>query len=72
MNARSPTTRDFLSKQNMKVDDFIREFRKAEIRQVVGTDIREGTIADLLKRNDAAANTAKKLLVDGRFAKGAR
>lgn len=72
MNADSATTRDFLSRQHMKVDDFIKDFRKRDIRRVISTDTRESTIADLLKRNDDVAKTAKKLLVDGRFAAGAR
>lgn len=72
MNADSATTRDLLSRQDMKVDDFIEEFRQGRIRREVGTDVREGTIADLLKRNDGAARRARKLLTDGRFTKGAR
>lgn len=52
----------------MNVSDFIAQFRKGGVRQVLGKDYLGMTVGDALKAAKANGDSqARKMLIDGRF-----
>ncbi len=65
LNQSSGTTRQVLDSLDMPVEEFISKYRKGSIWARLSSDIRGLTVEEAIQ----SSATARKLLLDGRFAK---
>ena len=65
LNPDSPTTRQVLNSLSMPVEDFVAQYRLGSIWGRLGSEIRGMTVEEAIQ----SSSTARKLLIDGRFAK---
>jgi hypothetical protein len=65
LNISSPTTRQLLNNLDMPVESFIQKYRLGSIWKRMPSDVRGMSVEDAIK----SSTTARKLLIDGRFAK---
>ncbi|EYF04841.1 Hypothetical protein CAP_3867 [Chondromyces apiculatus DSM 436] len=65
LNVNSPTSRQVLNSLDDTVANFVGQFRKGSIKEVLPSEVMNMTVEEALTYN----STVRKLLVDGRFVK---